>query len=160
LKDPSGVVENPEDYEEFKDYPLEALLYLENLINRGRLEARSRPAIRAYELAVIKSIIVKDILPLSEVMSGNVVVSREEARSEEKKDSFEEKLKQFLSPVAYKALKEAKRFTKEGREVFQVEEDTFNTFREEFEKLKKNLPEVEFEVQKKKDQRKSTTSLF
>ncbi|EDP75425.1 DNA polymerase III subunit gamma/tau [Hydrogenivirga sp. 128-5-R1-1] len=160
LKDPFGVVENPEDYEEFKGYTLEALLYLENLVNRGKLEARSRPAIKAYELAVIKSTIIKDILSLSEALSGGVAVSSERKSPEGKGKGLEESIKEILSPVAYKALRDAKRLKRDGKEVFQVEEDTFNTFREEFENLKRKLPEVEFEVQKKKDQKESTTSLF
>ncbi len=161
MKDPSGVVENPESYEEFKNYPLEALLYLENLVNRGRLEARSRPAIKAYELAVIKSTIIKEILPISEALASGVQPSSPEGEGKaERKDTLEDRLRELLSPVAYKALSGAQRVKRDGVEVFQIDEDTYRTFSEEFENLKKKLPEVGFEVRKKKDQKESTTSLF
>ncbi|HHJ65088.1 MAG TPA: DNA polymerase III subunit gamma/tau, partial [Aquifex aeolicus] len=65
VKNPEGLVDEPASYEEFREHPLEALLYLENVVNRGRLEARTRPPLRAYELAVVKTLIVKEILPVS-----------------------------------------------------------------------------------------------
>jgi len=153
LKDPSGVVDNPETYEEFKDTPLEALLYLENIVNRGKVEARTRPALKAYELAVIKSTIIKEILPISQALS------MAPSKSEGEKD-IEKELKDNLSALAYKALQSAERRKEDGRLIFKMDEDTYSTFKEEFEKLKKKIPQVDFELFKKKDQRKSTTSLF
>lgn len=153
LKDPSGVVENPEAYEEFKETPLEALLYLENIVNRGKTEARTRPALKAYELAVIKSSIIKEILPIAQALS------MASSKAEGEKD-IERELKDSLSALAYKALQSAEKREEDGRLIFKMDEDTYSTFREEFEKLKKKVPQVDFELFKKKDQRKSTTSLF
>ncbi|MDQ7082586.1 MAG: hypothetical protein Q9N34_06250 [Aquificota bacterium] len=41
-----------------------------------------------------------------------------------------------------------------------MDEDTYRTFKEEFERLKESVPTVEFELYKKKEPRESTTSLF
>lgn len=158
LEDPSGLVENPESYEEFKEFPLESLLYLENIVNRGKFEARSRPAIKAYELAVIKSSLIKDIVPISEALSTGRVVP--EQSSEPKEESLEDRIKKFLSPVAFKALKGSKRSRINGKEVFQIDEETYKAFRTEFDNLKKNVPEIEFDILKKKEETRNTTSLF
>ncbi|WP_457600397.1 DNA polymerase III subunit gamma/tau [Hydrogenivirga sp.] len=159
LKDPSGVVDNPEDYEEFRKVPLEALLYLESVVNRGKFEARSRPALRAYELAVIKSSIVKEILPISKALISGAVEGQVKIEAPREK-SLEDRIRESLSPVAYKALKNAKRLQRDGKEVFQIDEETYNTFQEEFDSLKDKFPEIEFEVQKKKERTENTTSLF
>ncbi len=152
LKNPEMIVEDPKAYEEFKDVPLEALLYLENVISRGKVEARARPAIKAYELAVIKCLIVKDILPISEALSLGV-------RTESDR-TVDESIRKNLSSVAYKALLQSEKVERDGKILFKVEEDTYRTFKEEFENLKRIVPEVDFEILKKKEQRKDTTSLF
>ncbi len=41
-----------------------------------------------------------------------------------------------------------------------MDEDDYEAFKGEFERLKKRVPEIVFELRKKKDQRKDTTSLF
>ena len=148
IKNPEGLVDEPASYEEFREHPLEALLYLENVVNRGRLEARTRPPLRAYELAVVKTLIVKEILPVSALTSASV--------KKEQEDPFAE----HLSPLALKALREAERTEREGKTVFRMEEETYRAFREEFEKLKRNFPHVEFDLLKKKDPTRSSTSLF
>ena len=153
LEDPIGLVEDPESYEPFKEYPLEALLYLENLINRGRLEARTRPTLDAYELAIIKTLLIKEILPLSKVV-GNLPVSSG------RRGSLEEKMRSVLSPLAFKAVERAKRREEDGRVILELEEEIYEAFREEFERLKRRVPEIDFELRKKKDQKKGTTSLF
>ncbi len=157
LKDPTGVLENTESYEEFRDYPLEALLYLENIVNRGRLEARTRPALDAYELAVIKTLIVKEILPVSKALTK---VPQELSGEPKREESLEEKIRSGLSPLAYKAIERAGRREEDGKVIFEIEEKDYETFKEEFEKLKRQVPQIVFEPRKKKDQRKDTTSLF
>ncbi len=161
LKDPKGIIDEPSAYEEFKEYPLEALLYLENIVNRGKLEARTRPALKAYELAVIKSTIIKEILPISRALSGvQISVTQEKTEKKTEKESLEDRLKKSLSSLAFKALQEAEREEKDGKVIFKIDEDLYKAFKDEFEKLKKSFPEIAFEVIKKKDQRESTTSLF
>ena len=79
LQNPEKLVENWQDYEEFKKYPLEALLYIESIVNRGSQEARTREPLWAYELAVIKTKIVKDIIPVSQL---DKLAAREETKEE------------------------------------------------------------------------------
>ena len=159
LEDLAGILESPESYEEFGKYPLEALLYLENLVNRGRLEARTRPALDAYELAVIKTLILKEILPISEALTKAPQKSQS-GREPEKEESLEEKIKSALSPLAYKAIERASRREENGKFIFEIEEKDYETFKEEFEKLRTKVPQIVFELRKKKDRRKDTTSLF
>ena len=157
LKSPERVLEDPDAYREFESYPLEALLYVENLVTRGKIEARTRTPLRAYELAVIKSLIVKEILPLSKVITAGITVKE----AEDAGDSLEERIKSLLSPVAWKALESAERKEEGGKTVFLIEEDTYNTFSEEFVRVRESIPEVEFRVLKKKVSReRGTTSLF
>ncbi len=151
-------VENPEEFVEdvtlcssFSKYPLEALLYLENVINRGKQEARTRPTLRAYELAVVKTLIVKEIIPISLLLSDKDLLS---------KNSLESSIFSKLSSLASKALKEAEREIKGDKTVFKVEEEIYTNFKEEFENLKKEVPFVDFEVIKKKGSTGNTMSLF
>ena len=153
LEDARGIVEDPDGYEPFNEYPLEALLYLENLINRGKVEARTRPAIDAYELALIKTLIVKEILPISKALASAPVEPKRE-------ESLEERIRTNLSSLAMKAIEKANRREENGKVVFEMDEDDYEAFKGEFDKLKKRVPEVVFELRKKKDQRKDTTSLF
>ena len=155
LKDPAGIIENPQDYEEFKEVPLEALLYLENVVSRGRVEARVRPALKAYELAIIKTTIVKEILPLSEALKGAPKNIPEVAE-----ENVEGRIRKLVSPLAYKALQSSERKELDGKLVFRMDEDTYRTFKEEFDRLKESMPMVEFELYKKKEPRENTTSLF
>ncbi len=149
VDNPEGLVEDPSSLEEFRDYPLEALLYIETVINRGKVDARSRPPLRAYELAVVKTLIVKEILSVSELLSAEGVPQRSE-----------DPLAEHLSPVALKALRSAEKIQKGDRVVYRVAEETYRTFQDEFEKLRRNISGIEFEVVKKKDPTQSTTSLF
>ncbi len=166
LKDASGVVENPEPYKEIAQHPLEALLYLENLLTRGRVEARTRPILRAFELAIVKSTIIKDILPISQALKAGMAVSEtqptqdtpeKEHKSEEK---IEDKLKELLTPLALKALETAQKEERDGKVVFIMDQDTYSPFKKEFENLQKKIPEIEFEVRKKKEEKENSPSLF
>ncbi len=153
LKEPEGIVEDPESYKELTEHSLEALLYLESIVNRGKVEARTRPALNAYELAVVKSLILKGVVSLTEALSSGAPHYSQDA-------GLEEKLKNMLSPVAFKALSESERLQKDGRTVFRLEEETYRTFRDEFERLRRELPQVDFETYKKKAHSGNTTSLF
>ena len=157
LKSPEKVLGEASAYESFKDVPLEAILYLENIVNRGRIDARSRPPLRAYELAVIKSLIVKEILPISEALSSGVSVEKGSSDQKSGKKDF----RSVLSQLAYKALQSAEVEDRHGKKIYKMDEETYETFRDEFEKLRKEFPEVEFQLLKKKAQKKKdTTSLF
>ncbi|RUM27930.1 MAG: DNA polymerase III subunit gamma/tau [Aquifex sp.] len=174
LKNPEGVVKNWQDYEEFKEYPLEALLYVENLINRGKVDARTREPIRAFELAVIKSLIVKDIIPISQL--GSVV---REAKAEEKKtevreekphekpeEKEEDKFQKVLNAVDKKILRgileRAKREERDGKIILKIEASYMKNLKKDLELLKETFPFLEFEAveDKKKPQKSSGTRLF
>ncbi len=150
LKSPERFVEEAEAYKGFSEYPLEALLYAENLITRGKVEARSRPPLRAFELALVKSLIVKEIVPISKLAFGV---------KEEKKQSTEERIMSMVSPIAKKAIEGAEKKEEEGKTVFLIDEDTYKAVEEELKKVMNNVPGVEFRAVKKKLPR-DTTSLF
>jgi len=167
LENPERVVENPEDYESFKEVPLESLLYLENLINRGKVEARTREPLRAYELAVIKSSLIKEVIPLSQLfrkVPDEVPAVSEEKKTQQKeeKDSLRKLLAGISSPLLRKAVEEAEKTERDGRLVVKLEEKLLTSFKKELEDLKRNFPFVEFEVLevKKKTSDRSGTTLF
>ena len=175
LQNPEKLVEDWQDYEEFKKHPLEALLYVENIVNRGHQEARTREPLWAYELAVIKTKIVKDILPVSQL--GKVVV-REEPKEEIKEEktppkavteikegkkipSVEEIIESVEKRTLKKILEEAKREERNGKLVFKLDADHIKNFKKELEALKKLYPFLEFEAEvKKKSSSQSGTKLF
>ncbi len=68
LKDPAKVIEVKEHYKRFQDIPLERILYLETLVNRGKVDARTRDSLKAFELAIVKSSLVGEVLSLGEVV--------------------------------------------------------------------------------------------
>ncbi|AAC07663.1 DNA polymerase III subunit gamma/tau [Aquifex aeolicus] len=176
LKNPESVVQNWQDYEDFKDYPLEALLYVENLINRGKVEARTREPLRAFELAVIKSLIVKDIIPVSQLGSVVKETKKEEKKVEVKeepkvkeekpKEQEEDRFQKVLNAVDGKILKRilegAKREERDGKIVLKIEASYLRTMKKEFDSLKETFPFLEFEPveDKKKPQKSSGTRLF
>lgn len=157
LKRPERVLEDAESYREFADHPLEALLYVENLITRGKMEARSRPPLRAYELAVVKTLIVKEIVPLSQIVRKEV----QQAQADKRDEDPEERLKSMLSPLARKAVESAQKKVENGKTIYEMEEESYRAVKEELEKVVRSVPDIEFRVVKKKVPReKGTTSLF
>ncbi|NPA32942.1 MAG: DNA polymerase III subunit gamma/tau [Aquificae bacterium] len=159
LKNPEGVINDYAQYEEFKKYPLEALLYTETIINRGKTDARTREPLRAYELAVLKSLIVKDILPVSQLKKA--LPSKEEQRSEERKP-FEKLLESVKDPLVRRILEDAKKEEKNGKLVLRVDRELYERYKKELESLKAQHPFVEFELQevKKKESDPSNKRLF
>jgi DNA polymerase-3 subunit gamma/tau len=153
LEDPSKVLEDLSLCEKFAEADLTRLLYLENVLTRGRIEARSRSPLRAFELAVIKTLLIKDILSIEEALSS--------APSPKREESLEDKLKEVLSPTAFKAVSDAKKEKKGSVTLFLIDEDTYRAFKEEFERAKTTLKKIDFEVVKKKEPMKeSSPSLF
>ena len=161
LKNPEKILGNVEDYEEFKNYPLEALLYLENVINRGKVEARTREPLRAYELAVVKTKIVKEIVPISQLgkkvevqkQAEEIKEIKEEKEHEKKseevsepKPTFEKILESIQSPILKKALETAEREERNGKIIIKLDEKLMKSFSKQIEVLKKTYPELEFEA--------------
>ncbi|MFN3871287.1 MAG: DNA polymerase III subunit gamma/tau, partial [Aquificaceae bacterium] len=68
LKEPERVIQVEDFHRNTSQVPLNALLYLEKIVNNIRVDARTRDFLKAFELAIIKTQIVKDILPISEIL--------------------------------------------------------------------------------------------
>ncbi|HIP43438.1 MAG TPA: DNA polymerase III subunit gamma/tau [Aquifex aeolicus] len=179
LKNPGFTVENWRDYEEFKEFPLEALLYVENLINRGKVEARTREPLRAYELAVIKSLIVKDILPISQLgkiigkessQKGNNDKPKEEETVEKTPGgkevppmvNIEEIINSIQKPLIRRLIEDAEKEEKDGKIVIKVDLSYYKSYKKEFEKLKELYPFLEYELLevKKKSSDRNKMKLF
>ncbi len=147
LENPETVLEEVELYEDFKEVPLESLLYLEEVISRGGVDARTRDALSAYRLAVIKSYLIKDILPLSRLIEGGFSLSS--AGKEEETDPF---LKEALS--------RATRTKEGGKTVFLFSEQDWRAIQDRLGELRALHPDADFRPLKKKREDESTTRLF
>ncbi len=157
LQKPEKIVENPEDYEGFKEYPLEALLYLENIVNRGKVESRTREPLFAYELAVIKTKIVKEIIPVSKL--GKIEVSEEEVKKEREKEkekseikeqeSLKEKLEKETKPILRSLIRNG--VEENGKLIIKLDDKTYEKYKKDLEELKTRFPFVEYEVEVKKN---------
>ncbi|WP_461831686.1 DNA polymerase III subunit gamma/tau [Aquifex sp.] len=157
LQKPEKIVENPEDYEEFREYPLEALLYLENIVNRGKVESRTREPLFAYELAVIKTKIVKEIIPVSKL--GKIQVSEEEVKKEREKEkekseikeqeSLKEKLEKETKPILRSLIRNG--VEENGKLIIKLDDKTYEKYKKDLEELKTRFPFVEYEVEVKKN---------
>jgi len=93
-------------YEELSKEPLEKLLYLEQITNKALSEARFKEPLRVFQLAVLKSELVKDIIPLGELLKlakYGVKVSETTAAEGEKSKPSEVSQKQ--TPVEEKVEK-------------------------------------------------------
>ncbi len=137
LENPETVLEEVELYEDFKEVPLESLLYLEEVISRGGVDARTRDALSAYRLAVIKSYLIKDILPLSRLIEGGFSLSS--AGKEEETDPF---LKEALS--------RATRTKEGGKTVFLFSEQDWRAIQDRLGELRALHPDADFRPLKKK----------
>lgn len=81
-------------YEMFKDYSLEELLYLEEIINQGKVNLRTREPIFALELSVIKSLVLKDFVSLSELFSKKKLDLKDIREEKEEEKNQEDLLEQ------------------------------------------------------------------
>ncbi len=146
LENPEKLLGDTELYRDFKGQPLERLLYLEEVINRGSLDSRGRDSLSAYRLAIVKSYLVKDILSLSKLVEGGISIEESKNKRE---DSF---LKE--------ALTRARKVEEGGKTVFLFEEADYKVVEDRIAELKKMYPEAEFRVVKKKGSGEDTMRLF
>ncbi|RMH02754.1 MAG: DNA polymerase III subunit gamma/tau, partial [Aquificota bacterium] len=155
LKNPDLVIKVEDFHKEMSQVPLNALLYLEKVINATRVDARTRDFLKACELAVIKANIVKDIMSLSELasllMAQPEKPQAQDTPKEQPKDPFEE-LRGKLDRLTFEALKRSKHELKEDKLIFYIKEGDLS--REQIEKVKTLFPKVEFvvEAQEKKEE--------
>lgn len=155
LKNPELVIKVEDFHKEMEGVPLNALLYLEKVVNTARVDARTREFLKACELAVIKTTLIKDLVSLSELVSmlrSGVALKPEEEKvqeaqkepTQEQKDPFEE-LKKNLDRLTFEALRRAKHELKEDRLVFYIKEGDLS--KEQMEKVRAVFPKVEFVVE-------------
>jgi len=140
---------------EISSYPTEKLLYLESVLNRAKAEARTRDPLSAYQLAVVKSGLIKEIVPLSKLLQGGLAVREAESPS----SPAERVINSVKNKVLKKALVEAQREERDGKVVFKLDEKLIKSYAKELEALKASFPEVEFEKVEVKKKR-GDTQLF
>ncbi|ADC89543.1 DNA polymerase III, subunits gamma and tau [Thermocrinis albus DSM 14484] len=141
LKNPHQVLQ-VEEFHRKVTAPLNALLYLEKVISSARLDARYRDFLRACELAIIKSKLVRDILPLSELLNIGKV--------SDISPSLWQQLKSSLSSFDVAALERLRREEKEGKLIFYGTKEDLKVV--EMEKIKARFPFVEFVEEGKKEE--------
>ncbi len=139
-------------YERYSKVSTEALLYLENILSRSLTELRYRDTVETLRIALIKSSIIKDIVPISKILTAGKFES-----VEKDKDSGKEGIDPHIMEVI-----ESLESRKEGEKVvYIIDENVYKAFRTELEKFKRLKGNVEFEVRdSKKKQRRDTASLF
>ncbi len=151
LEEPEKIIEHYDEfYQKFNDKPVEAFLYLESIFTRALAETRYKGTFDAFRIAIIKAIIVKEIVPLSKVIFGKAVMSV----SSEEKSERDETIERLISEL------EAK---KEGEKIiYEIEENIYKAFEDKLEEYKKKRGNVEFRIKEKdkKKGNKSTATLF
>lgn len=148
LKEPEKVIRVEDFHKSLQHVPLTALLYLEKVINTIRLDARSRDFLRAFELGIIKTQIIRDILPISELLKYNP--SQKPVKEEiDPLSAFKDK----VDTLTLEILKRSRYEVKEEKVVFYIREG--NLSKEEIVRLKAINPKVEFVVEAKEKEENS-----
>ncbi len=147
LKDPYKVIQVEEFHKEFANVPLSTLLYLEKLINNAKEYARTRGLQRAIEIAIVKSIIVKDIVYLTELIK--YLEEGKEESTPTKQVQQEDLRSRFfksanLKPITLSILKKAPYRIEGDKVIFAISSEDVKVI--EIEKLKSQFPFVDFEV--------------
>ncbi|MEN3033506.1 MAG: DNA polymerase III subunit gamma/tau [Aquificaceae bacterium] len=140
LKEPKKLLRADSFYES-QDVPIEALLYLEKLIQSARQEARGRDPLLAYETAIIKTLIVKEILPISKLFQ-NISYT----------EDIMEKLQKNLDPQLFNLLKTVKREEKPDKITFYLLGGEFSE--KDMQKIKSVDPRINFEIIKEDNEYK------
>ncbi len=154
LKEPHKVMEVEDFHRSFEHLPLNALLYLEKVVNTARADARTRDFLRACELAVIKTLVVKDILPITELLKvSKPSQKKEETEKEEEKEDPFDVLKKNLDTLTYEALKRLRHVREGDRLVFYLKEGELS--KEDIARVKAVYPKVEFVVEISSEQEES-----
>ena len=162
LKEPEKVIKVEPFHKEISAN-LNALLYLEKLINTARIESRAMDLFKACEIAIVKSAIIKDILPIEgliKALKENKEVGDnpqekqaiQEQPKEDRKEDLWQILQSNLKRIDFERLKRLPWEEKEGRIYIKVGEKELKSL--EIEKLKAKFPFLEFiveEEQKKEE---------
>jgi len=156
LKNPEKVMRVEDFHKSFADTPLNALLYLEKVVNTARLDARSRDFLRACELAIIKTQIIKDILPIGELiryMSSERPVEptqKEQTKKETEQENPFKPLEGKLDILLMEALKRSKYEVKGDKFVFFVRKGDLTE--QDMQKIKALNPKIDFVVEEKEEE--------
>lgn len=149
LKQPEKVIQVEDFHKNLASVPLNALLYLEKVINTARVDARSRDFLKACELAVIKTQIVKDILPITELIKYLQNPQTAPPPVQEQTPSEEDPIKTLegkLDILLLEALKRSRYERRGDRIVFFVKEGDLT--QQDMQKIKSINPKIDFQVQK------------
>ncbi len=156
LKHPEKVIKVEDFHKSFADTPLNALLYLEKVVNTARLDARNRDFLRACELAIIKTQIIKDILPIGELiryMSSERPVEptqkQQTTQEIEQEDPFKP-LEGKLDILLMEALKRSRYEVKGDKFVFFVKRGDLTD--QDTQKIKALNPKIDFVVEEKQEE--------
>ncbi len=167
LKDPYKVIQVEDYHREFERVPLNALLYLEKIINNAKEYARTRGLQRAIEISIVKSIIVKDILSITDLIKYVSSKEQEEERetkeneetptakaevAQEHKEDLRSKFFKSakLKPTALSLLEKAPYRIEGDKLIFVISPDDTNVI--EPDKIKAQFPYVNFEIEQKSPQ--------
>ncbi|MCX8060011.1 MAG: DNA polymerase III subunit gamma/tau [Aquificaceae bacterium] len=151
LQEPERVVRVEDFHRSMQSVPLSALLYLEKVLNAVRAEARSRDFLRAFELAVVKTQIIKDIVPIGELLKGlsPSPSAKEEAETTKKTDPIE-LLEGRLDTFTLEVLRRARHEKREDKFLFYIKEGELT--QEEINRIKTLEPRIDFVVEAKAEQ--------
>ncbi len=148
LREPEKVMQVEDFHKKLSQVPINALLYLEKVVNTIKLDARSRDFLKAFELAIIKTQIVKDIVPISDLikygLSSNPRINQAEEKREEVVNPFKV-LESKLDKLTFEILKRSKYEIKGDVITFYIREKDLSA--EDMNRIKAIYPKVEFFVE-------------
>ncbi len=148
LREPEKVMQVEDFHRKLSQVPINALLYLEKVVNTIKLDARSRDFLKAFELAIIKTQIVKDIVPISDLikysLSSNPRINQAEEKREEVVNPFKV-LESKLDKLTFEILKRSKYEIKGDVITFYIREKDLSA--EDMNRIKAIYPKVEFSVE-------------
>ena len=148
LREPEKVMQVEDFHRKLSQVPINALLYLEKVVNTIKLDARSRDFLKAFELAIIKTQIVKDIVPIGDLikygLSSNPRTDQAEEKREEVVDPFKV-LESKLDKLTFEILKRSKYEIKGDVITFYIREKDLSA--EDMNRIKAIYPKVEFFVE-------------
>ncbi|MDW8096472.1 MAG: DNA polymerase III subunit gamma/tau, partial [Aquificaceae bacterium] len=146
LKEPEKVMRVEDFHRSLKGVSLNALLYVEKIINTIREDSRSRDYLRAFELAIIKTQVLKDVLSIRELLNQiTTPKAQTEVKTQEVKQEKPDPFKIFegkLNTLTLETLKRSRWEWVEDRLVFYLKEKDLT--QEDINKIKGIEPRVDF----------------
>jgi DNA polymerase-3 subunit gamma/tau len=95
--------------EELSREPLEKLLYLESILNKALAEAKFKDPLKVFQLAVLKSELLKDVIPLGELLKlAKYGVKPSETQSVKGEQKLPPPVEKEILPKAAKTIEKPK----------------------------------------------------